>query len=45
MSHIRKKTCVICSTKWTIEWSDDEPFREYITCPNCRYEKEPVAKD
>ena len=34
--HLRKKTCVVCMARWTIEWRDDESFVEYITCPNHR---------
>ena len=34
--HIRTKTCVICLTKWQIEWYDGEAWIEYIKCPNCR---------
>lgn len=42
--HIRRKVCVRCSTKWEIEWYDQESFVERVTCPLHRSDSSIILK-
>ena len=34
------KHCSICSTKYTVEWNENEQDLEPLTCPFCGFEVE-----
>ena len=44
MSHKKYYICSICSAKCVIEYEDGESYRQYITCPNHRYEAKRIAE-
>ena len=39
------KHCSNCSTKYTVEWNEDEQDLEPLTCPFCGFEVEEVQEE